>query len=58
MNLKKDADTAYHKIDKLKGAGNYLNWCRNDRAVLIRNNRTLLGLIAFPESATNVEMKK
>ena len=58
MNLKKDLDTTYCKIDKLKGAGNYLNWRRNARAVLIRSDRTLLGLKPRPENVTDEEMKK
>ena len=58
MSLKKDLDTTYSKIDKLKGTGNYLNCRRNARAVLIRSDRTLLDLKPRPENVTNEEMKK
>ena len=58
MNLKKYADTAYYKLDKLKGSEKYLTRLRNARAVLITNDRTFIGLKTAPENAANEEMQK
>ena len=55
MNLKKDADIAYHRIEKLKGPVMYLNTRRNDRAVLIRNDRALLGRKQTSENAVKTK---